>query len=245
MKLILARLPAGTAPHLVRIEAGRIVLPPDGVIRELAVEPLADGKAVVYRRAGGPIGFDMEGEGHLGFVRGQIEAEGKTRPLHGLVIEIASLALEPDGRGQSRLIATAAAVGSDLPEGVRIEWRHTRSGPGGIVAHLADDPVGFLTHQRFPEDDDKDALADLAALQVMTGLRTSVAQKGRQKPRRKGGRVTPEMVKASRDAWQADPRHKGSLRGWVKFACLDFGIDAKTLDSYLRAAECGNNRGSS
>lgn len=58
----------------------------------------------------------------------------------------------------------------------------------------------------------------------------------------RGGCVTPERVKAHREAWLADPRRRGSLYGWQTAAQLDLGIDRKTLLTYLAKAEHGKIR---
>jgi hypothetical protein len=56
-----------------------------------------------------------------------------------------------------------------------------------------------------------------------------------QGPRKKD--VKPERVAAHKSAWLADPRHRGSLRGWQTAAQLDLGVDRKTLISYLALAD--------
>lgn len=242
MKLILARLPAGIGPGAAHIEDDRIVLgtsrAPLGIVRELVVVSLTIDKAAVGRRAGGAVGFDMIGEGVLGLVSGEIEAGGKKRPLHGVVINSTSLALEPGADGRCCLTADAAEVGTALPEGLRIEWRDARAGPGGIQAHLAG-KMGFLARQLFPDDAEKDELATLAAFQVMDGLRTHQPQSEKAQLGRittpAGERLTPAMVKAHRDAWLAT---HPTARHWPTKAMDELGIkDRKTLADYLRQAE--------
>lgn len=243
MKLILARLPAGIGPGAAHIEDDRIVLgtsrAPLGIVRELVVVSLTTDKAAVGRRAGDAVGFVMIGEGRVGLVSGNSGVPDKNPTFHGVLIDSDSLSIEGGADGRCHLTARAATVGQDLPEGLRIEWRDARAGPGGIQAHLAGE-LGFLTRQRFPDDGEKDALASLAALQVMTGLRGSQRQSQKAQGGRittpDGERLTPAMVKAHRDAWLIE--HGGRIRGWQKDAMLTFGIKKRdTLMDYLPKAE--------